>query len=70
MIMRKSIGLSVLAVLTAAASLQIGDQLPIPGMPDIITKAEAMVSRQVTPVYAEYVARDSIYGCATGLISC
>ena len=70
MIMRKSIEVSVLAVLIAAATLQIGERLSITGMPELITKAEAMVSRQVTPVYAEYVARESIRGCASELVSC
>ena len=65
MTMFKRIGVIVLVAI-GGASLELGEQLSIPGVYGLVSSAEAVVGRPLTPVSVAGVARRSARRCAAG----
>ncbi len=57
--MFKRIGLLLLAAIIGAFCLDLGEQLSIPGVYGLVSPAEAVVGRPLTPVSVAGVARRS-----------
>jgi hypothetical protein len=66
MTMFKRIGVIVLVAI-GGASLELGEQLSIPGVYGLVSSAEAVVGRPLTPVSVAGVARRSARRCAAGV---
>jgi hypothetical protein len=67
MTMFKRIAVVLLVAIGGAACLEIGEQLSIPGMYGLVSSAEAVVGRPLTPVSVAGVARRSARRCAAGV---
>lgn len=52
------------------AALELGETLSIPGVHSVISPAEAVVGRPLTPVSVAGVARRSVRRCAVGVNNC
>jgi hypothetical protein len=64
MTMFKRIGIVLLAVTIWSFCLELGEQFAIPGLPSLISTAEAVVGRPLTPMSAAGVARRTARRCA------
>ena len=65
MLMRISVGL--LAIVTCAICLELGERYEIPGVHSFVSTAEAVIGRPLTPVSVAGVARRSARRCAAGV---
>ena len=59
---------SVMAVVLIGS--EIGSQLAIPGVHNVIATSEARVGRPLTPVSVAGVARRTVRRCAVGVYNC
>ena len=50
--------------------LELGERLSIPGVKSLVSSAEAVVGRPLTPVSVAGVARRTTRRCATGVYHC
>ena len=64
--MFKRIGIVLLAVVIWSFCLELGEQFAIPGLPGLVSTAEAVVGRPLTPMSAAGVARRTSRRCAAG----
>jgi len=67
MTMLKQIGVLLLVAITCAFSLELGERLAIPGVHSLISPAEAVVGRPLTPMSYAGVARRTARRCAAGV---
>jgi hypothetical protein len=70
MTMSKRFGILVLGGVIALFAFELGGQLSIPGVHSIISTAQAVVGRPLTPVSVAGVARRTSRRCATGAYDC
>jgi len=63
-------GIFLLAGLIGLCALDFGELLPIPGVQRLISSAEAVVGRPLTPVSVAGVARRTVRRCAVGAYNC
>jgi hypothetical protein len=70
MTMRKQIGVLLLAAIVCAFSLELGERFAIPGVHSLISRAEAIVGRPLTPMSYAGVARRTARRCAAGVYYC
>lgn len=68
--MFRRIKIILLAAVIGCFCLEVGDRLSIPGIHSIISAAEAVVGRPLTPVSVAGVARRTARRCAAGAYSC
>jgi hypothetical protein len=68
--MLKQIGILVVAVIILAFGLELGERLAIPGAHSLISSAQAVVGRPLTPMSYAGVARRTSRRCAAGVYSC
>ena len=66
----KSLGFSVLIALLALCAIDIAGKLPIPGVAQMASTAQAVVGRPLTPVSVAGVARRTTRRCAAGVYDC
>jgi hypothetical protein len=64
--MFKRIGVVLLAVIIWSFFLELGEQFAIPGLPGLVSTAEAVVGRPLTPMSVAGVARRTSRRCAAG----
>ena len=64
--MFKRIGVVLLAVIIWSFCLELGEQFASPGLPGLVSTAEAVVGRPLTPMSAAGVARLTSRRCAAG----
>ena len=64
--MFKRIVVVLLAVIIWSFCLELGEQFVIPGLPGLVSTAEAVVGRPLTPMSAAGVARRTSRRCAAG----
>ena len=64
--MFKRIGIVLLAVVIWSFCLELGEQFAIPGLPGLVSTAQAVVGRPLTPMSAAGVARRTSRRCAAG----
>ena len=68
--MLKRIGIGLLVTIIAALCLELGGCLLALGEFGIISSAEAVVGRPLTPVSVAGVARRTVRRCAVGVYNC
>jgi len=65
--MFKRIGVLLLAAIICGFCLEFGERLGIPSVPGIVSSAQAVVGRPLTPVSYAGVARRTARRCAAGV---
>jgi hypothetical protein len=70
MTMFKPIGVLLLTLTVLFFSLEIGEKLAIPGVRSLISSAQAIVGRPLTPMSYAGVARRTSRRCAAGVYNC
>ena len=70
MSMAKHIGLTIVVALFALFALDLAGQLPIPGAERLVSTAQAIVGRPLTPVSVAGVARRTARRCVAGVYYC
>jgi hypothetical protein len=68
--MFKHIGIGLLAIITLAICLELGERFKIPGVGSVVSTAQAIVGRPLTPVSYAGVARRTARRCAAGVYYC
>ena len=68
--MMKRIGLLAFATIAVAFAVEIGGHTLAPGKVGIVTPAEAIIGRPLTPVSVAGVARRTVRRCAVGVYYC
>jgi hypothetical protein len=68
--MIRKIFFATLALATAAGGLGLGESLSIPGIHGVVSQANAIVGRPLTPVSVAGVARRTVRRCAVGVYYC
>jgi len=66
----KRIGAGLLAIIICAICLELGERFKIPGVRSIVSTAEAIVGRPLTPMSYAGVARRTARRCAAGVYYC
>ena len=66
----KKVPTYVLVAIMLAGGLAVGERLGIPGVHGLISVAEAIVGRPLTPVSVAGVARRTARRCAVGVYYC
>jgi len=70
MTLSKRFGIFLMAGIIGLCALELGERLAIPGVHTLISSAEAVVGRPLTPVSVAGVARRTGRRCAAGVYSC
>jgi len=70
MSMAKHIGLTIVLALFALCALEIGGNLAVPSNSLLVSTAQAIVGRPLTPVSVAGVARRTTRRCAAGVYYC
>jgi hypothetical protein len=65
----KRFGIIAFAFLLAMLAVEVA-QGPIPGLPDLVPEAHAVVGRPLTPVSVAGVTRRTVRRCAVGAYNC
>jgi hypothetical protein len=60
----------VLALAIGMFVIELGALLDIPGVPSLVTDAQAVVGRPLTPVSVAGVGRRTVRRCAAGVYNC
>jgi hypothetical protein len=68
--MLKCIAVGLLAIVTCTICLELGERFEIPGVHSVVSTAEAIVGRPLTPVSYAGVARRTARRCAAGVYYC
>jgi hypothetical protein len=66
----KKVRTYVLVAIMLAGGLAVGERVGIPGVHGLISAAEAIVGRPLTPVSVAGVARRTARRCAVGVYYC
>ena len=70
MTVSKRFGMLLTAGIIGLGGLALGERFSIPGIHGIISSAEAIVGRPLTPVSVAGVGRRTARRCATGVYNC
>jgi len=70
MTVSKRFGIVLMAGILGLCALELGERLSIPGVHRVISSAEAVVGRPLTPVSVAGVARRTTRRCAVGVYNC
>ena len=68
--MLKRIAVGLLAIVTCTICLELGERFEIPGVHSVVSTAEAIVGRPLTPVSYAGVARRTARRCVAGVYYC
>lgn len=60
----------LIAGIIGLGGLELGERFAIPGVPGVISSAEAVVGRPLTPVSVAGVGRRTARRCAAGVYNC
>ena len=66
----KRIGAGLLAIIICAICLELGERFEVPGVRSVVSTAEAVVGRPLTPMSYAGVARRTARRCAAGVYYC
>jgi hypothetical protein len=66
----KLVGISLVAGFVVLTGLELGERLSIPGVHGVVSPAQAIVGRPLTPVSVAGVARRTVRRCAVGVYYC
>ena len=70
MTLSKRFGIFLMAGIIGLSALELGERLSILGVQGLISSAEAIVGRPLTPVSVAGVARRTARRCAVGVYDC
>ena len=70
MTVSKRFGILLTAGIIGLGGLALGERFSIPGVPGVISSAEAVVGRPLTPVSVAGVGRRTARRCASGAYDC
>ena len=70
MTISKRFGILVLIGAIGLVAFELGERLSIPGVHSIVSTAQAVVGRPLTPVSVAGVARRTSRRCAAGVYDC
>jgi hypothetical protein len=70
MTVSKRVGIVLMAGIIGLCALELGERLSIPGVQGVISPAEAVVGRPLTPVSVAGAARRTVRRCAVGVYNC
>jgi hypothetical protein len=70
MTLRKRFVIVLIAGIIVPCGLELGEWFAIPGITGLVSSAEAVVGRPLTPVSVAGVARRTTRRCATGVYNC
>ena len=65
--MLKRISVGLLAIITCAICLELGERFEIPGVHSFVSTAQAIIGRPLTPMSVAGVARRTARRCAAGV---
>ena len=68
--MLKRISVGLLAIITCAIFLDLGERFEIPGVYSFVSTAQAIIGRPLTPMSYAGVARRTARRCAAGVYYC
>jgi hypothetical protein len=68
--MFKRIGIAAAAVIVGALFMEVGGRMLAPGELGVVSTAQAVVGRPLTPVSVAGVARRTTRRCAVGVYNC
>ena len=68
--MLKRVGIGLLAIAIFLFCLELGERFEIPGVRSVVSTAEAIVGRPLTPMSYAGVARRTARRCAAGIYYC
>lgn len=66
----RRIAIAVVALSAAAAGLELGEELGVPGVYATVSEAGAIIGRPLTPVSVAGVGRRTFRRCAVGIYYC
>jgi len=66
-IMTKRIGVGLLVIIIYGICLELGERFEIPGVHSLVSTAEAVIGRPLTPMSVAGVSRRSARRCAAGV---
>lgn len=66
----KRVWIALMVALIGLGALELGERLPTLGFPGVISSAEAVVGRPLTPVSVAGAARRTVRRCAAGVYNC
>jgi hypothetical protein len=66
----KRVRIFLMAGIIGLGALELGERLSIPGVHGVISSAEAVVGRPLTPVSVAGVGRRTVRRCAVGVYHC
>jgi hypothetical protein len=70
MTVAKRVGIVLMAGIIGLCALELGERLSIPGVHSLLSSAEAIVGRPLTPVSVAGVGRRTVRRCAGGVYHC
>jgi hypothetical protein len=65
--MTKRIGVGLLVIIIYGICLELGERFEIPGVHSLVSTAEAVIGRPLTPMSVAGVSRRSARRCAAGV---
>jgi hypothetical protein len=68
--MLKRVSVGLLAIISFAVFLELGERFEIPGVHGFVSTAEAIIGRPLTPMSYAGVARRTARRCAVGVYYC
>ena len=70
MTVSKRLRIVLLAGVVTVSGLEVGERLSVPGAHSVISTADAVVGRPLTPVSVAGVGRRTVRRCAAGVYNC
>jgi hypothetical protein len=70
MTVSKRLRIVLLAGVVTVFGLEVGERLSVPGVHSVISTADAVVGRPLTPVSVAGVGRRTVRRCAAGVYNC
>ena len=70
MTVSKRLSIVLLAGVVTVFGLEVGERLSVPGAHSVISTADAVVGRPLTPVSVAGVGRRTVRRCAAGVYNC
>jgi hypothetical protein len=70
MTVSKRLSIVLLAGVVTVSGLEVGERLSVPGVHSVISTADAVVGRPLTPVSVAGVGRRTVRRCAAGVYNC
>jgi hypothetical protein len=70
MTVSKRLRIVLLAGVVTVSGLEVGERLSVPGVHSVISTADAIVGRPLTPVSVAGVGRRTVRRCAAGAYNC